>query len=151
MYPSKVIFEHLKIINSDNARDLIKSCFNEVYSPKHTLEELVAELESTIQSKINAAPDQHAAGMALYGIQPKHVLLKIDDLEGQNLQQVIKSKGTCLSFNAKIEYEEVHLVGYLDNKYMIANTETNLWSDYAEIIYVPKEPGLVIRKIQFLE
>ena len=56
-----------------------------------------------------------------------------------------------MNINAKIEYEEVNLVGYLDNKYMIANTEINLWSDYAEIIYIPSEEGLTIKKIQLLE
>jgi hypothetical protein len=151
MYPSKVIFEQSKVINTENAGTLIETCFNEIYSPKHTLEELVAELESKIQSKINANPKQYLANDSLYGIQPQHVLLKIDDFENQNLPVVIKTKGKCLSFNTKIEYKEVHLVGYLDNKYMIANTEINLWSDYAEIIYIPKESGLTIRKIQFLE
>jgi len=151
MYPSKVIFEQSKTINSDNAGNLIESCFIEVYSPKHTLEELVAELESKIQSRINANPKQYLANESLYGIQPQHVLLKIGDLENQNLPLVIESKGKCLSFNAKIEYEEVHLVGFLDNKYMIANTEINLWSDYAEIIYILNESGLTIKKIQFIE
>lgn len=151
MLPSKVIFEQTKTVNSDNAGNLIESCFNEVYSPKHTLEELVAELESKIQSRINSNPKQYLSKESLYGIQPQHVMLKIDDLEDQNLPQVIKSKGKCLSFNAKIEYEEVHLVGFLNNQYMITDPEIDLWNDYAEIMYIPYDPALTIRKIQFLE
>jgi len=151
MYPSKVIFEHIKIINTENAGDLIEISFQEVYSPKHTLEELVAELEARMQSKINANPMQYLASETLFGFQPHHVLLKIEDPEKQTLQMVIKSKGKCLNFNTIIEYEEVHLVGFMDDKYMIAKTEVDLWNNFAEIIYIPKEPGLTIRKIQFLE
>jgi hypothetical protein len=151
MYPSKVIFEQSKTIDLNSTGDLVERCFNEVYSPKHTLEELVAELESNIQSKINANPKEYLAGESLYGIQPQHVMLKIEDLEDQNLPQVVQSKGKCLNFNAKVEYEEIQLVGYLDNNYMIANAETDLWNDYAEVIYIPDEPGLTIRKIKFLE
>jgi hypothetical protein len=146
-----VIFEQTKIVNLKNAGNLIESCFNEVYSPKHTLEELVAELESKIQSRINTNPKQYLLKESLFGFQPKHVLLKIEDLEDQNLPQVIKSKGNCLNFNAKIEYEEVHLVGFLNNQYMIADPNLNLWNDYADVMYVPNEPGLTIKKIQFLE
>jgi hypothetical protein len=126
-------------------------CFKEVYSPRHTLEELIAELESSLQSKINDDPRKFLAEETLYGIQPRRVLLKIDESEYQNLSKVIKTKGKCLKFLSRIEYEEVHLVGFLDNKYMIANTDINLWSDYAEIIYIPHEPGLSIRKIRLLE
>ena len=151
MYPSKVIFEHTKAIHADNAGDLIELCFTEVYSPKQTLEELVAKLESRIQSKINSDPKEHVAEESFYGIQPTRVLLKIENIENHNLASVIKSKGKCLNFNATIEYEEVHLVGYLDNKYLIANTNIDLWSDYAEIIYIPNEANLTIRKIQFIE
>jgi len=151
MYPSKVIFEQIKALNAENAGDLIELCFTEVYSPKQTLEELVAELESRIQSKINYNPIQYLAEESLYGIQPRKVLLKIEDIESHSLALVIKSKGKCLNFNVTIQYEEVHLVGYLDNKYLVANTDINLWNEYAEIIYIPKETGLAIRKIQFIE
>jgi hypothetical protein len=151
MYPSKVIFEQTSTIHSENAGNLIETCFNEVYSPKHTLEELIAELESRIQSKINGDPITYLESESLYGILPKSALLKIDDLESQNLATIIRTKGKCLTFNARIEYQEVHLVGYLDNKYLIANTDINLWSDYAEIIYIPNDPGLTLKKIQFLE
>jgi len=151
MYPSKVIFEQVKLINSEIAGDLIQSCFNEVYSPRHSLEELVAELESKIQSEVNSDPQHNLMVDSLYGIKPQKVLLKIEDIENYSLPLVISTKGKCLNIIAKIEYEEVHLVGYLDNKYMIANTGINLWSDYAEIIYIPNEEGLTIKKIQFLE
>lgn len=151
MYPSKVIFEQVKLINSEIASDLIQSCFNEVYSPRHTLEELVAELESKIQNEINSDPQHNLMADSLYGIKPQKVLLRIEDIENYTLPLVISTKGKCLNIIAKIEYEEVHLVGFLDNRYMIANTEINLWSDYAEIIYIPNEEGLTIKKIQFLE
>jgi hypothetical protein len=88
---------------------------------------------------------------SLYGIRPQKVLLRIEDIENYTLASVISSKGKCLNIIAKIEYEEVHLVGFMDNKYMIANTEINLWSDYAEIIYIPNDEGLTIKKIQLLE
>jgi len=151
MYPSKVIFEQVKLINSEIAGDLIQSCFNEVYSPRHSLEELVAELESKIQSEVNSDPQHNLMVDSLYGIKPQKVLLKIEDIENYTLPLVISTKGKCLNIIAKIEYEEVHLVGFLDNRYMIANTGINLWSDYAEIIYIPSEEGLTIKKIQFLE
>lgn len=151
MYPSKVIFEQVKLLDTEIMGDLIQRCFNEVYSPRHSLEELVAELESRIQSRINSDPQNYLMVDSLYGIKPEKVLLKIEDIENYSLPSVISSKGKCLNINAKIEYEEVNLVGYLDNKYMIANTEINLWSDYAEIIYIPSEKGLTIKKIQLLE
>ena len=151
MYPSKVIFEQSRTINLSNAGNLIENCFNEVYSPKHSLEELVAELESIIQSKINADPKQYLAGESLYGIQAQHVMLKIEDLEDQNLQMVIKTKGKCLIYNAKIEYEVVHLVGFLNDNYLVVNADINIWGNFAEVNYIPAEPGLTIRKIQFLE
>ncbi len=151
MYPSKVIFEQVKLIDNDVSGDLIQSCFNEVYSPRHSLEELVAELESRIQSEINSDPQHYLMTDSLYGIKPQKVLLRIEDIENYTLASVISSKGKCLDINAKIEYEEVHLVGYMDNKYMIANTDINLWSDYAEIIYIPNDAGLTIKKIQLLE
>jgi len=151
MYPSKVIFEQVKLINSELTGDLIQICFDEVYSPRHSLEELVAELESKIQSEINSDPQHYLMVDSLYGIKPQKVLLKIEDIDNYTLASIISSKGKCLKINAKIEYEEVHLVGYLDNKYMIANTDINLWSDYAQIIYIPNEEGLTIKKIQFIE
>jgi len=151
MYPSKVIFEQVKLLDTEIMGDLIQRCFNEVYSPRHSLEELVAELESRIQSRINSDPQNYLMVDSLYGIKPEKVLLKIEDIENYSLPSVISSKGKCLNINAKIEYEEVNLVGYLDNKYMIANTDINLWSDYAEIIYIPSEEGLTIKKIQLLE
>lgn len=151
MYPSKVIFEQSSEIHAGNAGELIEICFKEVYSPKHTLEELIAELESRIQSKINDDPGQYLTEESLYGIQPSKIQLKIDESDYQNLSKVVKTHGKCLKFLSRIEYEEVHLVGFLDNKYMIANTDINLWSDYAEIIYIPNEPGLSIKKIRFLE
>lgn len=151
MYPSKVIFEQVKLIDKEIAVDLVQSCFNEVYSPRHSLEELVAELEARIQSEINSDPQHYLMTDSLYGIKPKKVQLKIEDIENYTLASVISSKGRCLNIIAKIEYEEVHLVGFMDNKYMIANTEINLWSDYAEIIYIPNDEGLTIKKIQLLE
>jgi hypothetical protein len=151
MYPSKVIFEQSKSIDSDNAGELIELCFNEIYSPKHTLEELVAELESRIQSKINSDLKKYLSEESLYGLQPQSAILKIDDLEGKNLPLIIKTKGKCLNFNARIEYQEVHFVGYLDNKYLITNSDIDIWGDFAEVIHIPNESGLSIRKIQFLE
>ena len=151
MYPSKVIFEQVKLIDTEITGDLIQSCFNEVYSPRHSLEELVAELESRIQSEINSDPQHNLMVDTLYGIKPQKVLLRIEDFENYTLASIITTKGKCLNINAKIEYEEVHLVGFLNNKYMMANTDINLWSDYAEIIYIPNEEGLAIKKIQLLE
>jgi hypothetical protein len=151
MYPSKVVFEQVKLIDTEITDELVQSCFNEVYSPRHSLEELVAELESRIQSEINSDPEHYLMVDSLYGIKPQKVLLKIEDVENYTLASVISSKGKCLNIIAKIEYEEVHLVGFLDDKYMIANTEINLWSDYAEIIYIPNDEGLTIKKIQLLE
>ena len=151
MYPSKVIFEQVKLIDKEITGDLIQNCFNEVYSPRHSLEELVAELESRIQSEINSDPQHYLMTDSLYGIRPQKVLLRIEDIENYTLASVISSKGKSLNIIAKIEYEEVHLVGFMDNKYMIANTEINLWSDYAEIIYIPNDEGLTIKKIQLLE
>ena len=151
MYPSKVIFEQSKTIQADSAGDLFETCFNEVYSPKQTLEELVAVLESRIQSKVNNNPELYLTNEYLYGIKPRKILLKIEDITDQNLKSVIHSKGKCLNFNAIIEYEEVHLVGYMDNKYLITNTDIDLWNAYAEVIYIPNEAGLTIRKIQFIE
>ena len=151
MYPSKVIFEQSKEIIAGNFSGLMEICVNEVYSAMQSMEELIAALESRMQSKINADPGKFLAEESLYGIPPRKVLLKIDESEFQNLSNIIETKGKCLKFISKIEYEEVHLVGFMDNKYMIANTEINLWSDYAEIIYIPSEPGLSIRKMRFIE
>jgi len=151
MYPSKVIFQLYKRIDTENLSKLIEASFNEVYSPRHSLEELIAELESKIQSHINTSPAQYLKAESFYGLIPHTVLLKIEDDQSYTLSSVISSKGKCLNISATIEYEEVHLVGFLDDKYMIANTETNLWSDYAEIVYIPNEEGLTIKKIQFIE
>ena len=151
MYPSKVIFEQIKLIDTEITEDLVENCFKEVYNPRHSLEELVAELESRIQSEINSDPQHYLMVDSLYGIKPMKVLLKIEDIENYTLASVISSKGKCLNIVAKIEYEEVHLVGFMDNKYMIANTDINLWSDYAEIIYIPNDEGLTIKRIKLLE
>lgn len=149
MLPSKVIFERSIIL--ENIPGLIESCYKEVYSPKHTREELVAELEAKMQSIVNDDPAIVFGDDSLYGLLPDKIDLMIDNSNLPNLPTIINSMGKILIYSAKIEYKEVQMVGFIDEKYMIANNKVNLWSDYAEIIYIPKESGITIKKMQLIE
>jgi len=151
MLPSKVIFEHSLILDNQNISGLIESSFNEVYSPKQTREELVAEIEAKLQSLTNINPEIVFGGDSVYGLLPNKInlMVEISDLPG--LPAIINSKGKNLLYSAIIEYKEVQMVGFIDGKYMIANNQVNLWSDYAEIIYIPKESGIKIKKMQLIE
>lgn len=151
MYPSKAIFTQSKAIRTDHAGDLIERCFKEVYSPKQTLEELIAELESSIQSKINSNPGQYLHDVNLNGIQARKILLKIEEIDNNNLNSIIQSEGRCLGFNATVEYEEVYLLGYFNNNFIVANTGFDLWQDYVDVIYIPDEDGLSLKKVQLIE
>jgi len=151
MLPSKVIFERSIILDNQNISDLIESSFSEVYSPKHTREELVAELEAMLQSIANKDPQVVFGEDSLYGLIPNKIDIIVDISDLPNLSVIINSKGKILIYTGIIEYKEVQMVGFIDEKYMIANNKVNLWSDYAEIIYIPKESGITIKKMQLIE
>ena len=151
MLPSKVIFERSIILDNQYIPGLIETCFKETYSPKHTREELVAELEAKIQSIANDDLSVVLGEDSLYGLLPNKINLIIDNSNLPNLPAIINSMGKILIYSAKIEYKEVQMVGFIDGKYMIANNKVNLWSDYAEIIYIPKESGITIKKMQLIE
>lgn len=151
MYPSRVIFEQSKSINVGNAGELIEKCFEEVYSPKHTLEELIAELESVIQSGINRNPNKYLSEPSQFGLRPDNVILRIDSLESLNLPLIINSKGKCLRFQARINYSEAILVGYVDQNFLIAKNDSDLWNDFTEVIYIPESMGFKVKSIKFME
>lgn len=151
MFPSKVIFNQVLHLKPDRITDLVRSCFDEIFSPKKNLEELLAELKACMQKEINKDPKETLHLDAPYGLIPKRITLSLVDKEKINLSQVVKTKGQNLNLMADIDYQEVQMVGFFDDKYMITPVETDIWQDYAEIIYIPKESGLTIKKLQMLE
>ncbi len=151
MYPSKAIFNQLLKINSPDFYSLVEECFTEIYNPRMNLGELLAELEAALQGKINKNPKEILNLETPYGLIPEKIVLTFNNRDSVYLASLVESKGTNLSFFIEIDYREVQLVGFFDEKYMITPVSNNIWQDYAEIIYIPKKSGLKIKKLQMLE
>lgn len=151
MYPSKVIFSQEKEINVDLMNSIGPGIFEIVFSPKQNKEELCASFEAMLQSRINENPDIILGSGSVYGLSPSKITLEALNIEELTLPEIMNARGTNIKFKAKIAFHEVQLVGMIDNKYMIANNTADLWSDYTEVIYVPKELGLEIKKIRLIE
>ncbi len=151
MYPSKAIFSHKIKLESNQIKDIIDQSFKEIYSPKQTLEELIAELEVSIQKKLDDDPALPLALEKQSGLKPRIAFLKISNPEELHLSSIIESKGKNLIFDLTIEYVEVFLVGYIDDQYLITNIEADIWNDYAEVIYIPRDSAYEIKKMKYIE
>ncbi len=93
MQPSKAIFSKQIALDSNQMDRLIINCFDEVYSPKHTLEELIAELEATLQSKLSQDPGAYLSKDLPESLNPSRVTLKIDQPDQTHLLGRYKTQG----------------------------------------------------------
>jgi hypothetical protein len=151
MYPSHVIFVQHTRLTSSPIKDLVEEGFEVIFSPKHTLEELVAELVLYVQNKVNANPESYLESNILHGLIPRKIGLSISNPDDLHLSTIIHTKGKNLNFDLGIEYKEVILLGFIENKFMITSTESDIWNEFTEIIYLPVESGFEIKKIKLIE
>lgn len=151
VYPSKAVFIQYFELTSSQIANLVESSFREVFSPKFTLEELIASLEACVQEKVNSDPVKYLNLEMSYGMKPETATLTISHPDNLNLSTIIDRKGKNLKYGCQVEFEEVHLIGFFDDKFLITNLNTNPWDDYADVIYIPRDSGFKLKKIKYFE
>ena len=151
MFPSKVILTQHISLPSSGLNKLVVDGFDEIYNPKQTFEELLAEILAFIQNKVIKSPFFFLETDSDYGLIPQQVDIKILNLDKLHLSSVIKSKGNNLHFDLTIEFSEVQLVGYMENKLMIIHKDADIWNEFVDIIYLHTEAGFSIKKMKLME
>ena len=131
--------------------NMVVGGFDEIFSPKQTLEELLSEILFYLQNKVKENPGLPVEAGTNYGLRVQQIEINISKKEDLHLASTIQSKGENLHFDLNIEYAEVLLVGYMKNKFLITPVDADIWNEFTDIIYLPEESGFSIRKIKFIE
>jgi hypothetical protein len=151
MFPSKVIFSQQITLASSMLNNMVVEGFDEIFSPKQTLEELLAEILVYLQNKVKENPGSIVETGTIYGLRPQRIEINISKEDDLHLSSIIQAKGENLHFDLNIEYADVLLVGFMKNQFLITHVDADIWNEFTDIIYLPAESGFSIRKIKFIE
>ena len=75
MIPSRVSAKLSVDLDSHEVHEMIIRCYNQVYSPKLTLEELTAELEASVKIEVINQKESLLKGVDFFGLRVKAITL----------------------------------------------------------------------------
>ena len=148
MIPSRVSAKLSVDLDSHEVHEMIIRCYNQVYSPKLTLEELTAELEASVKIEVINQKESLLKGVDFFGLRVKKVSFQTTIHEADNLPEVISHEGDVFTLIAEIIFYDFVILGETNGYFLVTHDTESFYDKMVDIHYIPKESNIRFLKMQ---